>query len=117
MELNEILDNIGLSDLLRESYQQPREEKHECKCSKKSDEKLAEENRQLKDGAQKLLNDFDRVNTDLRDILAENEELKERIKNLQSSQVEQGKTVRQNAALSKAFGEILGAIEKAKKDM
>lgn len=118
------LDNV-LSEKEAKTATAPKTEK--TKVSNNSDEEIArlseeiarlsEENQKIKEAATRLLDDFDKANTRLREVIAENGSLKERISNLQKSRVDAGNLTRQNNAMSKAIGEILGSIEKCKKDM
>ena len=79
--------------------------------------RLTEENQKIKEAATRVLDDFDKANTRLREVIEENNSLKERISNLQKSQVDAGTLTRQNNAMSKTIGEILGSIERCRKDL
>lgn len=78
---------------------------------------LENENQQLRDAAQKLLADFDKTNTDLRNALAKVKELEDQVAKLRQNQQDNTSVVRQNIALNKMVGAILSAIETAKREM
>lgn len=117
MDILDILSNLETE--LVDTYNNSKPTKEETKVDNK-DARIKELEKQRDDiciAARKLISDFDRANNRLVALIKENEELKEKVKNLQENYIDTTTMGRQNTAYGRAFGEILGAIERCKKDL
>ena len=108
----------GMSDTFARMYSETKKKPQPSEDSSSELEELKLENKQLRELAQKVIDGFDKVNTQLRDVIKERDELKNKVGSVKVIDDDRKKyyneatTLRKKeAAYAKALGAIHGALE------
>jgi len=117
MEMEDILK--GMSDTFARMYSETKKNKPQpSEDSSNELEELKLENKQLRELAQKVIDGFDKVNTQLRDVTKERDELKNKVGSVKVIDDDRKKYYneatslrKKEAAYAKALGAIHGALE------
>ena len=127
MEFENILK--GLQEAIDKAYEAKKEDsKPACEEVEKdwvaAYQQVKDENEKIKEAAKKLLEDFDKVNTSLRDALKENQELRAKLASVSDLDNDRKRyynevtTLRkERTSYAKAIGTIYGALENLNKEL
>ena len=125
MEFEDIMK--GLQEAFEKAYEAKKEVSKPAEVEKDwaaAYQHVKLENDKIKEAAKKLLEDFDRVNTSLRDALKENQELKTKISSMSVLDDDRKKYYNEATSLrkertsyAKAVGAIYGALETLNKEL
>lgn len=127
MEFEDILK--GLQEAIDEAYETKKEvSKPACEEVEKdwvaAYQQVKDENEKIKEAAKKLLEDFDKVNTSLRDALKENQELRTKLASVSTLDNDRKRYYneattlrRERTSYAKAIGTIYGALENLNKEL
>lgn len=123
MEFEDILK--GLQEAINEAYETKKEvSKPVEKDWAVAYQQVKDENEKIKEAAKKLLEDFDKVNTSLRDALKENQELRTKLASVSTLDNDRKRyyneatTLRkERTSYAKAIGTIYGALENLNKEL
>lgn len=117
----------GLQEAFDKAYETKKEASKPAEVEKDwaaAYQQVKDENEKIKEAAKKLLDDFDRVNTSLRDALKENQELRAKLTSISDLDNDRKKyyneaTIlrRERTSYAKAIGTIYGALENLNKEL